>query len=85
MSTTNIPLKYPVTFDGHEYSVLNMRRCKVKDRRLAAQKKTPEEQELALIANLCEVPPAVLDELDAVDYAKLQEVLTGFFGLTTPA
>lgn len=83
--TTTVTLKFPVTVDGHEYTVLNMRRCKVKDRRLAAKQKTPEEQELTLIANLCEVPPGVLDELDAVDYAALQEVLTGFFGLTTPA
>ncbi len=83
MTATPVTLKFPVTVDGHEYTVLNMRRCKVKDRRLAAQKKTPEEQEITLIANLCEVPPQVLDELDAVDYAKLQEVLTSFFGLST--
>ena len=81
--TTTIKLKFPVVVDGQEYAELNMRRCKVKDRRLAAQKKTPEDQEITLIANLCEVPPGVLDELDAVDYAALQEVLTGFFASAT--
>lgn len=83
MTATTVTLKFPVTVDGQAYSELHMRRCKVKDRRLAAQKKTPEEQEITLIANLCEVPPKVLDELDAADYAKLQEVLTGFLGLST--
>lgn len=82
MTTTPITLQYPVTVDGHEYTVLNMRRCKVKDRRLASQKKTDEEREITLISNLCEVPPVVIDELDSVDYEQLQGVLRGFFGLS---
>jgi len=83
MTTTPITLKYPVTVDGHEYAVLTMRRCKVKDRRIAAKQKTDEDREITLIANLCEVPPAVIDELDSADYEQLQEVLRGFFGLST--
>jgi len=82
MSTT-VTLKFPVTVDGHEYTSLQMRRCKVKDRRLAAKQKTDEDREIALIANLCEVPPSVIDELDAVDYAKLTETLQGFFVSST--
>jgi hypothetical protein len=81
---TTITLKYPFTFDGTEYATLEMRRCKVKDRRLAAQKKTDEEKEITLISNLCDVPPAVIDELDSADYEQLQGVLRGFFGLDTP-
>lgn len=84
MTTTPVTLKFPVTVDGHEYAVLNMRRCKVKDRRLAAKQKTDEDREIALIANLCEVPPNVIDELDAVDYEALTEVLKGFFDTATP-
>lgn len=83
MTATNITLQYPVIVDGHEYSALQMRRCKVKDRRLAMKQKTVEDQEITLIANLCEVSPAVIDELDSADYEKLQEVLRGFFGLST--
>lgn len=83
MTTTNVTLKFPVTVDGHEYTTLQMRRCKVKDRRLAAKQKTAEDQEVTLIANLCEVPPNVIDELDAADYEQLQDVLRGFFGLST--
>lgn len=81
--STKIVLKYPVTVDGQEYAELTMRRCKVKDRRVAAKQKTDEDKEITLIANLCEVPPAVVDELDAVDYAKAQEVLMSFFALDT--
>lgn len=81
--TTEIKLSHPVVVDGTEYAMLSMRRCKVKDRRLAAKKSSQEEQEITLIANLCEVPPSVLDELDSIDYSKLQEVLRGFLGLNT--
>jgi len=80
---TEIKIKHPVMVDGTEYAVLKMRRCKVKDRRLAAKQKTTEDQEITLIANLCEVPPSVIDELDTSDYSKLQEVLMGFFGMNT--
>lgn len=83
--TTKVTLKFPFVADGIEYNELNMRRCKVKDRRLAGQKKTDEEKEITLIANLCDVPPSVIDELDSVDYGQLQGVLRGFFGLATPS
>ncbi len=79
--TEIIKLKYPVTVDGVEYDQLEMRRCKVRDRRLAAKKGDAAEQETTLIANLCNVPPNVIDELDSTDYAQLSEVLRGFLGL----
>lgn len=82
--STEIKLKYPVMVDGTEYAVLHMRRCKVKDRRMAAKQKTDEDREITLISNLCEVPPSVIDELDAVDYTRLTEVLQGFFATGTP-
>ena len=82
--TTTVKLQFPVTVAGATYTELKMRRCKVKDRRLAAKQPTQEEQEITLIANLCEVPPDVIDELDSVDYSALQGVLSGFFGISTP-
>lgn len=85
MTTTNITLDYPVTVNGHEYASLTMRRCKVKDRRVASKQPTPADQEVTLIANLCDVPPSVIDELDAVDYEKCTEALRGFFGSSTAA
>ena len=81
--TTTIKLKYPVIVDGQEHTELHMRRCKVKDRRLAAKQKNDEDREITLIANLCDVTPSVIDELDSADYDQLQEALRGFFGLST--
>lgn len=78
-----IKLKYPVTVDGVTYSELTMRRCKVKDRRLAEKQNTDADKEITLVTNLCEVPPNVIDELDAEDYDKCQKVLMGFLKSAT--
>ncbi len=75
-----IQLKYPVTVDGVEYKEIEMRRSKVKDRLAVSSMKTSDEnKEIHLFANLCNVAPAVLEELDETDYTKLQKVYIGFF------
>lgn len=77
-----IKLQYPVTIDGVLISELNMRRSKVKDRLAVAamQGKTDEEKEIVLFANLCDVSPDVIRELDESDYPAVQKVYIGFFG-----
>lgn len=75
-----IKLKYPVEHNGQSFDSLTMRRCKVKDRRAATKQwATDEDREIGLIANLCDVPPAVIDELDAFDYNAVLTVFKGFF------
>jgi len=77
----NIELKYPVEVTGQSYNQLSMRRSKIKDRLLVAKMKTvsDEEKEIRLFANLCEVEPKVIEELDEADYSNLQKVYLGFF------
>jgi hypothetical protein len=77
----NIELKYPVEVTGQSYDKLSMRRSKIKDRLLVAKMKTAsdEEKEIRLFANLCEVEPKVIEELDEADYSNLQKVYLGFF------
>ena len=79
--STTIKLREPITVDGTQRESLTLRRPKVRDL-LAAEKselvESPALRELKLFANLCEVPPAALEELDAADYVKLQEAYTGF-------
>jgi len=81
MSNT-IKLKHPITIDGVSYSELSMRRSKVKDRLAVAnmKDKTDEEKEIMLFANLCEVSPDVIRELDEADYPAVQKVYMSFFG-----
>jgi hypothetical protein len=77
-----IKLQYPVTIDGVSYSELSMRRSRVKDRLAVAnmKDKSDEEKEILLFANLCEVSPDVIRDLDESDYPAVQKVYMSFFG-----
>ena len=74
-----IALKHPVTHQGTEYTELSMRRAKARDSRDAQRGGgTAADSEFRMFANLCEVPPEVIEELDMADYAQLQGVYEGF-------
>ena len=77
----NIKLNYPIESSGSTITDLNMRRSKVKDRLLVAKMKnsSDEEKEIRLFANLCEVAPNIIEELDESDYANLQKAYMDFF------
>lgn len=76
---TPIPLRYPVTHEGQEYTELSMRRAKARDSRDAQRGGGgPADHEIRMFANLCEVPPTVIEELDMADYAALQKAYEGF-------
>lgn len=75
-----IKLSHPVVSDGTELRVLSLRRPKVRDVLLAAKiGGTDEEKEIRVLANLCEVAPDVVEELDMADYKKLQDGYRSFF------
>lgn len=78
-----INLKYPVIYEGTEYKSLDMRRSKVKDRLLVSSMKnaSDEDKEIRLLANLCEVSPKLIEELDESDYTILQKMYMSFFDL----
>ena len=77
----NIKLNYPIKSDGTNIADLNMRRSKVKDRLVVAKMKSAsdEEKEIRLFANLCEVQPSIIEDLDESDYATLQKAYMDFF------
>ncbi len=76
---TEIQLQYPVEVDGVRYEGLKLRRPRVRDM-LAADKSNSSEsdKETRMFANLCEVAPAFIEELDLADYRNVQEVYKGF-------
>lgn len=80
MGKVIIELQYPIQIDGTEVRALHVRRPKVRDQITASKLgKTDEEKEIRLFANLCEIAPENIEELDMGDYKKLQETYTGFF------
>ena len=83
MSTAErIKLSFPIEHDGVPIADIALRRPTVGDH-LAAQKSagTDAEREIRLIANLAELPPAAIHQLDMKDYAQLQKVLGGLFAV----
>lgn len=78
MRTVDIELKYPVTVEGHEYKKITMRAPKVRDQIVAQKASGKEEMELTLFANLCEITPDVLEELELADYSQLHSAYHDF-------
>ncbi len=74
-----VALTAPISVDGAMRSELTVRRPKVRDM-LAMENMTKNdaEKEIHLFANLCEVSPESLYELDMADYGKLQKVYQDF-------
>lgn len=79
MEKTIITLEYPIHVNGQEVRELQLRRPKVRDR-LAVEKMSASqaEKEVRFIANLCEMAPNEIEELDMADYSKIQETITNF-------
>ncbi|HQR96518.1 MAG TPA: phage tail assembly protein [Thiotrichales bacterium] len=78
MSKTVIKLAYPIVINGRMTEQLEVRRPRVGDLLSVQNEKTQEAKELKLFANLCEVVPETLEQLDLVDYKALQEAYAGF-------
>lgn len=78
MSRETYRLKYPVTVDGQDITELTVRRPKTRDLIKARKFKDEVEQMAAMIADLAEVSPKTVQELDAEDFAGLGEVLARF-------
>jgi hypothetical protein len=82
--TERVTLGMPIEYDGLPIKEIGLRRPTVGDH-LAAQKSggNDAEREITMIANLAELPPEAIHQLDMADYMAIQQVLSGF--LSRPA
>ncbi|MBQ3565449.1 MAG: phage tail assembly protein [Alphaproteobacteria bacterium] len=79
-----IKLSNPVKIDGVEVHEISLRTPKVRDLIAAGKKNVDEaEKEVNLIANLGEISPETVQELDLRDYIKIQEWLRDFLSAST--
>ncbi|NKD55859.1 MULTISPECIES: phage tail assembly protein [unclassified Haematospirillum] len=77
--TTDIVLDRPLMVDGTEIMTVRMREPTVQDQIAASEVKgSPARQEIAMIANLCEITPDMVRQLSLRDYKKLQQAFLGF-------
>ncbi|KZZ75107.1 phage tail assembly protein [Aestuariirhabdus sp. Z084] len=79
MSKVKIELTHSIEIDGAKVGVIQLRRPKVRDM-LSVEKSVDNdaEKEIQLFANLSELSPDNLLELDMADYAKLQKAYQDF-------
>ena len=74
-----ITLDHSISVNGTTVNSLSLRRPTVRDMLSVEQAaQSDAEKEIALFANLCEVPPSDLHALDLADYAKLQVAYQDF-------
>lgn len=76
-----IDLDFPVTVDAVDYISLTIRRPKTKDTLKNSKSKASEfEKSINMIADLCDVAPNVIVELDDIDAQKFGKQLDAFRG-----
>lgn len=74
-----LSLRFPIMANNSEITHLHVRRPKVRDMIAMDKAQTSDaEKELTLFANLCEIEPQSLHELDMSDYAQLQTIYQSF-------
>lgn len=81
---SKVTLQFPVTLaDGRTVDSITLRRAKVRDLKTAQRHGSDQvEQEIMLLATLSEerLTPEDIEELDAADYAKIQDAFQRMVG-----
>ena len=75
-------LIYPVKVGSEEVASLSLRRPKTRDMIRANKIKDDLEKVSSMICDLAEVTPAVVNEMDAADFAAVGEMIGNF--MTAP-
>ena len=82
---TSIKLKHPIIADGVEVTELALRRPKVRDLERIDKVAGEIAKAVTLTADLAELTPDQVRELDAEDFAAVAERLADFLGDARPA
>lgn len=78
---SKIQLEYPVEAEGQTIDAITIRRPKARDlKRMEVAKGGEIAKSIDLIANLAELPPSAIEDLDAADFQAVSEVVAGFLG-----
>lgn len=80
MSDIKISLSQPIKVNGIETKELVIRRPKARDFREIGSLDKPFSAMLDFAAQLADIPPKDIDDLDVEDVPKVIEVISGFLG-----
>jgi hypothetical protein len=86
MITETITLNYPIEHSGVRITEVTLRRPKGRDIRRSEQlaltnKGGDYARTLSMIADLAELAPDAIDNMDASDIERISEVVKGFLGV----
>jgi hypothetical protein len=77
--TEHIELEYAIEVDGVTVDSLSMRRPTVRDQLSFEDAKGSEGRKVVkMLANLCDVAPSSIEDLDASDFLRVSNVLQSF-------
>jgi len=80
--SARVGLTSPLKIGEKIVTEVTIRRPKVRDLRAMEKARGPGstemDQGIAMAAALCDIPLDAMDEMDAVDFASISEVLSGF-------
>jgi len=77
---TTVTLREPIEINGAKIGVLTLRRPKVRDLEAIDKIAGETAKTVALIANLSELPPETIRELDAADFAAASKAVADMLG-----
>ena len=77
---TTVTLREPIEINGAKIGVLTLRRPKVRDLEAIDKIAGETAKTVALIANLSELPPQTIRELDAADFAAASKAVAEMLG-----
>ncbi len=78
MARETIPLQYPITVAGETITELHLRRPKMGDVKRAQKIHDELDRSIRMLADLAEITPETVEELDPVDFVAVSKVVGDF-------
>jgi len=81
-NSETITLEFPFEHKGETYEELVVRRPKMRDLKKFEGIKDKMKKAITMLADLAEVTPDTIDEMDPTDFDKASRVIAGFLGVS---
>lgn len=80
--TETYRLEYPFTHKDEEYSELTIRRPKMRDLKKFEGIKDKMKKSITMLADLAEIAPEAVEEMDPMDFNQATALIAGFLGVS---
>jgi len=77
-----VTLKYPFEFEGETITEITIRRPKMRDMKKAQKHKDDMEKSIHMIADLADLSPRLIEELDTEDFGQVSAIVGEFMGVS---